>query len=531
MLWDTRYHRCLALLASRMWAPRRGMAAILLGIVLAVTPAVAQQIPSPLSLADALRLARENNPAFLTARNDAEVADWQVREAYGAFLPTVSAAGAISYQEPGVQTYGTVNLATQTTGYSSSRYSLGVNWRLDGNTIFGVPSARAARRATEAGIEARSFGLEAQVTLQYMETLRAGDALEVARAQLDRVRQNLDIVRTRVATGAAAGTEGKQAEVESGRAQVEVIRAEQRLRVQTLRLMEVIGLPLGGAVELVREFEIFEPTWTVEELVSLAEEGHPALVAAEASEGSTEARARQARSQYFPSLSINTGWYGFTNQALNEAVVIAGAERNARAAYENCSLWLTIQNELGTELPGLDLGDGCGSPMLSEAQRRAVLNSNDVFPFDFTKSPLSVTASLSIPIFTGFSRQRSIEAAAADAKDAEYAHRAEVLRVRSAVTEAHAALGAAWEVVRIEERNVELAEERLEASRLRYSMGAAPAASVSAGSTFLELLDAEASLSTAERDHLNAVYDFHQSLAQLEEATGQRLTPRGVGEN
>lgn len=64
----------------------------------------------------------------------------------------------------------------------------------------------------------------------------------------------------------------------------------------------------------------------------------------------------------------------------------------------------------------------------------------------------------------------------------------------------------------------------------RYAIGAGrgPAgagAGAGTGNTYLELLDALASLTTAERDHLDALYRFHQTLAQLEAATGRTLRP------
>ena len=72
--------------------------------------------------------------------------------------------------------------------------------------VFGVQNARASRRATEARVEAAEFNLESLVALQYMATLRMRDGVDVAQRQLDRARQNLRIVQSRVTSGAAART-------------------------------------------------------------------------------------------------------------------------------------------------------------------------------------------------------------------------------------------------------------------------------------------------------------------------------------
>ncbi len=84
------------------------------------------------------------------------------------------------------------------------------------------------------------------------------------------------------------------------------------------------------------------------------------------------------------------------------------------------------------------------------------------------------------------------------------------------MTESFDGLESARRVVEIEERNREVAQERLTLATQRYALGAAD---------IIELLDAETSMSTAERDYLNAVYQFHQALVALEAASGRALRP------
>ena len=123
---------------------------------------------------------------------------------------------------------------------------------------------------------------------------------------------------------------------------------------------------------------------------------------------------------------------------------------------------------------------------------------------------------LSLPIFQGFTRQRQVAEARAAAEDAEYNRRAEELRVETAVTQAYDDLITAVQVVEIEGRNREVAEEQLTLAQERYRLGAAP---------FLELLEAQSSMAEAERDYLNAKYRFHGAIWALEAAVGERLRP------
>ena len=121
---------------------------------------------------------------------------------------------------------------------------------------------------------------------------------------------------------------------------------------------------------------------------------------------------------------------------------------------------------------------------------------------------------VSLPIFTGFSRERQVSEANNRAEDAEHARRAEELRLRTMVTNAYDNLESSHRVVEAEERNRTLAEEQLLLQQRRYSLGAA---------SLLELMDAQTTMTTADQGYLNAVYEFHYSLVVLEAAVGRSL--------
>ncbi|MEX2584239.1 MAG: TolC family protein [Gemmatimonadota bacterium] len=477
------------------------------------TAVEAQQQPARLSLDEAVELARQNNPNFLSTENDRGPAAWEERAAFGAFLPRLDASGSAGFTEAGTQRIGTLDFGSQSTDWYSSSYGLGLTWTLSGNTIFGVSNARNSRRATEARVDAAAFNLESSVAFQYMTTLRAGDQLDVAQRQLDRARQNLRIVTTRVASGAAAGTEGKQAEVDLGRAEVGLIQAQRDVRQAKLLLAEQIGVVLPTDIELVSEFTVFEPDFDVDELVGAALDMHPSLNAFRAQESARRAASRQTKtSQYLPTVSVQTGFRGNTLQALNEEFLITSAEDRVTSQRENCEFQNAISAGLSAPLPGYPRN--CGEFVMTDEMRRDLISSNDVFPFNFTKLPFSLSVQVSLPIFTGFSRQSQVAQASAAADDAEHDRRAEELRLRTAVTSAADNLESAFRVLEAEERNLALAEEQLLLQQRRYSLGAA---------ALLELLDAQTTMTTADQAYLNALYDFHYSLIQLEAAVGRPL--------
>ena len=70
---------------------------------------VAPPRPAPtvtLSLQEAMDQARANSPAYRQVLNDAAPARWGVRNAYGNFLPSVTAAGDLGYVGSGETNFG-----------------------------------------------------------------------------------------------------------------------------------------------------------------------------------------------------------------------------------------------------------------------------------------------------------------------------------------------------------------------------------------------------------------------------------------
>jgi outer membrane protein len=478
---------------------------------LVVSGVVAQEVPAKLTLDDAIGIAKANNPGFLSTQNDAGPAGWAQRQAYAAFLPTANASGSAAWRQGGSQQFGSVTLGSAGTNYYQSAYSLSLSWTLNGQTIFGVPAARAQAKATDASIAAAAFDLESAVALQYMAVLRAQDGVAVAQRQVDRADQNLAIVKTRVEAGAAAGTDGTQAQVDLGQAQVNLIQAERQLREARAMLAQQLGVPIEGDIELVSEFRVFQPQWSRDSLIDMALARHPRLRANEAQVHAARASAKQAASRYLPSVTLFTSWTGWAQRATNEDYIRKQVLQGAASAQTNCA----INNFLNTNVTPLDgYPKDCSAYVATDADVQAALDQNSRALTSFNKNPLQVALQVSVPVFTGFTRQQQVSQANAAAEDASQAVRAERLTLRTQVTQAYDALTAAYQVVQLQTRNKQLAGEQLDMQRRRYALGAA---------ALLELMDAQTTATTADQAYLNAVYDFHLNLIRLEAAVGQRL--------
>jgi len=500
---------------------RRALACASVALLILVAPVGAQEEsePATLSLEEAIRIARRQSPLYLMAKNDEAAADWAVREAWSQLmLPQASASLSLGYQAAGtprfgIFTGGDIGLA-EIPAYYSSSYGINLSYRLSASTLLRPGQARAERRAVEARSELADFELIVTVTRQYLAALRAQDDVALARQELARAEENYRLARARVEVGAAIPLDAARAEVERGRAEVVLLEAENRARSERLRLLERLGIEaLGREVVLSTRLHVFEPPWSEEELIARAAERHPELLALRAREAAERASLQVARSQYLPSVNLSANWSGFARQAGSSAYLIRQAEQQVAAQLQSCEQTNEILRRLTLPMETID----CLSHYtLTEEQRAAILKSNDVFPFRFTREPLTAGITVSVPVFTGLSRARQIEQAQAAAEDARYERRAAELRLRADVQEAYGTLVTAYRRTLLEERNREAAEEALRLARERYRLGAA---------AFLELSEAETAKAQADRAYLDALYGFHEALAALERASGQRLRP------
>src|SRR5437773_125310 len=246
-----------------------------LSVALVVCPAVAfgqHPVPATLSLADAITLARANNPAYRQTIHDRAPAAWGVRNAYASLLiPTVTASGGLGYAGPGQQRFLTSNFSQSVSTWSSS-YNLSLDWTLSGQTLSEPGLKHAQLTAADADIAGAETNLVTAVTQQYLTVLQARDNLGVARQQLEHDVEFLRLAQARYHVGRASVIDVRQAQVARGNAEVVLLRAQTSVDVEKLRLFQQIGLtaPVDiQSVQLTDTFVVQAPTWKLNELLTI----------------------------------------------------------------------------------------------------------------------------------------------------------------------------------------------------------------------------------------------------------------------
>jgi outer membrane protein len=505
--------------ASRWRAPSRFVTAgLALGFLSLLPTLVAAQRPGPsrLTLEEALELARQNNPGYLASTNDPALADWDVRAAYGQLLPGISVNGGVSWQGAGQQLVGGLTQSQLGIGnqpsYYFSRYSIGVSHQLSGSTLLGPERARANRDITTAQVDAARASLEAGVTRAYLEVLRQQDQVILTQQQLERVRFDLRMATGRAEVGQGTQLDVMQAELQVGRSEVAHLQAENAVETARLRLEQQIGLDPtpGRELSLTTTFQLEEPRWELAELQALARERNPLLRSRRSAVEASTVGLRIARTAYYPTLSLSWGISGFTRQASSTDFLVGQARSQIASQVANCEFQNNLYSRLADPLPAQD----CTRFRFTDDMHRAVLESNQAFPFDFTRQPASASLNISIPVFQGLDRERQVEAARLQRDDANLQVREQEIALTADLAIGLAAVRTAHQSALLEQRNQTFADEQLRLARERYQLGAI---------TFIDLVEAETVKAQADRQRLNAVYAYHDAITSLESVVGTPL--------
>jgi outer membrane protein len=466
--------------------------------------------PAPvLTLDDALTLARRNNPLFLETLNNRSGANAALRSAYGNWLPSADASFYSQYQQGGRQVFNGGSFGASSDVLQSG-YNLSLNWNFNTSTLVTPRLQKANRDAVDADISGAEATLRASVAQQYLTVLQNQARAALQDTLVVAARAQVELARARAGVGAGTQLDVRRAEVALGQQQVQAIRAHNDADVAVLNLFEQLGVSQPANVRLTSTFVVTPLSVGLTDLLDMARRSNPGIQALRSREKVANLNVRRAQGEYSPTLSVRTGWSGYTYQYKDAGFPVSQARAGALARESQCLSQDSIRTRLTSPVPALD----CTVFTLTPAQEAAIRSDNNQYPFGFQKSPRSITATLSIPLFDGLSREQRVEEAAASRSDARYSVRARELALTAGVTSAYLSLDAAVKTVTLQEQNAAKAREELTLAQERYRVGAA---------TFLDVTDARASYERAENDRINAVYDYHKAFAALESAVGRPL--------
>lgn len=435
----------------------------------------------PVSLADALRLAKDNNISNITASNTIRSTNNQVRAARAAFLPSLSASAgqSIRFGGSGNRVIGD-QVVEQGSGASAPwSYNTGLSASMtlfDGGKMFSDVSARRADLNADIAAQVNTeFNVSQQVKTQYNAALAANEQLAAARAQLGVAQQQLQMTVARVNAGAANIADSLNSVVQVGNAQLAILTAQQSLRTANASLTRLAGTsyiitanPADTAAHAMAPIDSAS-------ILALALDG-PMIRQRQAEITAANASMKSAKGAYFPSLSASAG--------------IGGNGSNALYGLNNPE---TCENR-----PRVTAGD---TVMVSVCNRPYVYSRN-------------FGLSISFPIFNRFSRENAVQTAQIARENAEANLKDARLQAQQTIITQLGLLHNAAEQVQVQENSVRANEEALRVNQQRYNVGAG---------TFLDVLTSQSSLVSARQGLIQARLAYRNARAQIEAAIGRDL--------
>lgn len=462
-----------------------------------------------LTLSEALGIARVNNPAYRTAQNARRTADANVRTASGAFLPNVNTNFSGDYREGRQQFFGGQ-------GFGSTNDQLNTNGSISANVSFSMTAVnqlraqRASAEAVEADIVAAEQNLRQQVTTQFVVARQAKARAALQDTLLATTRAQLDLARARLTVGSGTQLDVQRAEVANGQQRVASLTAHNQADIELLRLYQVMGVPPVAGTELVGALDVELPSQSVDELLEQARRANPILDAARQRERQATRSVSAARSAYLPSLTLSTNVSGFTQRFTDVNAFITQQQNGLLSTRSSCirteevRAALNLSNTLAQ----------CRAIAWTPAAEQAIRDDQGRYPFDFTRNPYGVSATVSLPIFNGFRRESDLQTATVQRRNAENAVRQEELRVATDVTAAYLTLTANKQTVDLQEENARTARTALQLAEERYKAGAI---------NLVELIQSRTDFERAATDRINAIFEFQRAFAVLEGAVGRPL--------
>jgi outer membrane protein TolC len=299
---------------------------IVLLTMLAAAPLRAQV--RVVTLPDAIRLAERTQPSMVQAQAEVRTAAAQRRNAWGAFLPSLTAGSSASefFSEGAARVdpiTGQLTSGDNTNRSVSTSLSASVDLFTGFRRGAELQAAKAGQVQADASLVDTRFQQALATTNVFFDALSAAQLVGVREASVRRADEQLKVSVSKLHAGSATRSDSLRSLVTLGSARLDLIQSQTDLATAEANLARQIGEV--GRVSAADDSS-FHRLLTAIDTVGLrleAERRSPRIQNAAASASVARANLRASRSAYWPSLTLgaNTGWnasrnndYAFLNQ-------------------------------------------------------------------------------------------------------------------------------------------------------------------------------------------------------------------------
>jgi outer membrane protein len=284
---------------------------------LTAAPAAGSAQERSVTLDEAIRLAERVQPDVVRASTAVRTAGAQRRNAWGAFLPNLTASSSASdfFSEGESRVDPVTGLVTR--GNSTNRsISTSLSASIDLFTGFRRGAELSAARANESAADASLIDARFQQSLattnQFLDALAAAQLVRVREASVRRAEEQLKVSVAKLHAGSATRSDSLRSLVTLGNTQLDLITTQTDLATAEANLARLIGE--SGRVRAADDSAFYgvAPVLDTQAIRLEAESKSPRVQSAVSSASAARADVRASRSGYWPTLALsaNTGWNG-----------------------------------------------------------------------------------------------------------------------------------------------------------------------------------------------------------------------------
>jgi outer membrane protein len=419
-----------------------------------------------LTLNDAINIALQRNTTVQKAENTIKTYESNLKSSYGNLLPSINASGSWNWThsvaEGGSFNIGNIVINTPEATSETRNYSAGVDasW-----TLFDGLSNIATLNQSKSNLEAYRMTLERtkqdiifQTMSNYYSVISSQQLMKVQQEDVAWNKKNLETVEERNKLGAVTMADVYSAQVQEGNAELSLIQAQNTFETNKSNLLYYLGLNVLDSYK-------FNDTLTTKEQDILNSD----LIAE------------------YNDLS------GLVDQALKNRLDYKSAQLSLESAQY-----------------GVTIAKSGYLPMLTNSLSYG-LRANQLSQLTKTRT-YSAGLTLSIPIFSGFSTENSVETAEVNVENQKL-DLDDLKRQRTTnLQKTYLDLQAAEKALEVNKRNVESNNENRETQQEKYSLGS---------STILDVLIANANYITAKINFINSEFNYIQLAEQLKYYLGE----------
>ncbi len=392
---------------------RNAIAVLALGFAPTLVTAQQGDAARPISLDEAVRLAQQNSPLTVSARNALRTGKLTVMNAIGQYLPSLSLN---SYAN---NSAGSTLFQGQVYPYTGPPWNFGdgLNANLlvidGGQRWFAYRAAQATQRANEENETVQRYGVGLTVKQQYYTVLQARELEAAGASAVEAAQVTLNYAAARVKVGATVRTDSLKAAVQMGTARLALINARAALRDANAALTRLVASNVEVTAIAADTNEV--PRIDVDDasLTRMADDGPAVRQAIATSEASKSNRRSVVTGNFIPQIRVG---YNYS---------------------------------LGSSASYFNWGGGPGT------------------------NTTQYTLSASYSIFNNFTRELNTMQATVAADNADAALRDARFNARANLATLLDQYRTAIEIVDLQQLQIAAAQEDLSATQTRYGLGAA----------------------------------------------------------